>query len=216
MQTDPTEQILQMYRWCLNLFAVVADGPDRTAFTSTRTRVTASRETWRQRRYSTCSSGAACPAPQVSHIFFFVIIKLILKATSVLVLRIRIRDPRWVKNRIRIQDEQPGSYLRELRNQFFGFKYLNYLMQIRDRKNSDPGLKTFGSGINIPDPQHCSVSISRLLLRILFLKYRSGLHVNTGYGSIAHQSGPDKRNKWWNIGAGDMVHGVKAHSKNCL
>ncbi len=51
---------------------------------------------------------------------FFVIIKLILKATSVSVLLIRIRDPGWVKHRIRIRDEQTGSYLRELRNPFFG------------------------------------------------------------------------------------------------
>jgi hypothetical protein len=46
-------------------------------------------------------------------------------------------------------------------------KYLNSVMRIRDRKNSDPGWKKFGSGmekirirdpefgINIPDPQHC-------------------------------------------------------------
>jgi hypothetical protein len=54
------------------------------------------------------------------------------------------------KNRIRIRDEQFGPYFhifRELRNQFFGLKYKNYLMMIRDGK-------TFGSGINISDPQH--------------------------------------------------------------
>jgi hypothetical protein len=48
-------------------------------------------------------------------------------------------DPGWVKNRIRIRDDQPGSYFRELRNQFFGLKYLNYLMRIRDGKNPDSG-----------------------------------------------------------------------------
>ncbi len=48
-----------------------------------------------------------------------------------------------------IRDEQPGSYFLELRNQFFGLKYLNSLMRIRD-----PGWKKVGSGINIPDPQH--------------------------------------------------------------
>jgi hypothetical protein len=44
-----------------------------------------------------------------------------------------------------------------VRNHFFGLKYLNSLMRIRDGKNcirdgkkSDPG-----SGINIPDPPHC-------------------------------------------------------------
>jgi hypothetical protein len=51
------------------------------------------------------------------------------------------------KIRIRNRDEQPGSYFRELRNNFL--KYLNSLMRIRD-----PGWKKFGSGINIPDPQH--------------------------------------------------------------
>jgi hypothetical protein len=42
---------------------------------------------------------------------------------------------------IRIRDEQPGSYFRELRNYYFGLKYLNSLMQIRDPgwKNSDLG-----------------------------------------------------------------------------
>jgi hypothetical protein len=65
---------------------------------------------------------------------------------------------------IRIQDERPGSYFRELKKQFLGLKYLNSLMRIRD-----PGWKQFGSGIrdgkksdpgseiNIPDPQHCLV-----------------------------------------------------------
>jgi hypothetical protein len=50
-------------------------------------------------------------------------------------------DP-WtrVKIRIRIRDEQHGSYFRELRKQFFGLKYLNSLMRIRDPgwKKSDP------------------------------------------------------------------------------
>jgi hypothetical protein len=41
--------------------------------------------------------------------------------------------------RIRIRDEQPGSYFRELKKQFFGLKYLNFLMKIRDGKNSVPG-----------------------------------------------------------------------------
>jgi hypothetical protein len=54
---------------------------------------------------------------------------------------------------IRILDEQPGSYFRKLRNNFWELKYL---MRIRDpgSKNSDPGWKKFGSGINITDPQH--------------------------------------------------------------
>jgi hypothetical protein len=31
----------------------------------------------------------------------------------------------------------------------------NFLPWIRDGKKSDLGWKKFGSGINIPDPQHC-------------------------------------------------------------
>jgi hypothetical protein len=42
-----------------------------------------------------------------------------------------------------IREEQPGSYFRELGNNFLGFKYSN-LMRIQD-----PGWKKFGSGINI-------------------------------------------------------------------
>jgi hypothetical protein len=42
---------------------------------------------------------------------------------------------------IRIRDEQPGSYFRELRNHFLGIKYLNFLMRPRD-----PEWKKFGSG----------------------------------------------------------------------
>jgi hypothetical protein len=59
------------------------------------------------------------------------------------VLRIRIRclflllDPGWVKktgtgSRIRIRDDQPGSYFRELRIQFFWVKMLKLF-------DSDPG-----------------------------------------------------------------------------
>ncbi len=67
-------------------------------------------------------------------------------------------DPGWGKVRIRIRDEQPGSSFLELRNNFFGLKYLNSFMQIRDGKNSDPGRKKIGSGSgigkNFLDPQH--------------------------------------------------------------
>jgi hypothetical protein len=71
------------------------------------------------------------------------------------VLRIRIRDPGWVKN----QDPD----FRDLRNIFFGLKYLNSLMQIRNpgsgmekfgSENLDPDWKKLGSGIDIPDLQH--------------------------------------------------------------
>jgi hypothetical protein len=36
---------------------------------------------------------------------------------------------------IRIRDEQPGSNFRELKKQFFGLKYFNSLIRIRDGKN---------------------------------------------------------------------------------
>ncbi len=51
---------------------------------------------------------------------------------------------------IRIRDEPPRSYFRELRNNF-ALKYSNSLMRIRD-----PGWKKFRSGIKKnPGPQHC-------------------------------------------------------------
>jgi hypothetical protein len=46
------------------------------------------------------------------------------------------------KSGIRIRDEEPGSYFRELKKRYFGLKYLNSLMWIRD-----PGWKKFGSGM---------------------------------------------------------------------
>jgi hypothetical protein len=95
------------------------------------------------------------------------------------VLRIRIRDPGWVKN----QDPDPGcndpDHISESLETNFWVTILKFLMRIRDEKNSDPGSwmekiwivdpgwkkfgswildgKNFdtGSGINLPDPQHC-------------------------------------------------------------
>jgi hypothetical protein len=110
--------------------------------------------------------------------------KLGVKTLKWATVRIQIRDPGssafltpWSGIRdgqkVRIRDEQPGSYFRELKKQFFGSKYLNSLMRIRDPgwkkfgsgmekiriqdgKNSDlvSGMEKFGSGINNPDPQH--------------------------------------------------------------
>ncbi len=64
-----------------------------------------------------------------------------------------------LKIRIRIQDEQPGSCFQELRQFFFGLntEILWCGSRIRDGKNSDPGWKKFGSGINIPDPQQWQI-----------------------------------------------------------
>jgi hypothetical protein len=43
----------------------------------------------------------------------------------------RPRDPGWVKIRIRIRDEQPGSYFQDLRNNFW-VKILKFF-------DADPG-----------------------------------------------------------------------------
>jgi hypothetical protein len=72
---------------------------------------------------------------------------------------------RKAASRSGIREEQPGSYFLELRNHFFcffGVKILKFFyadpgsemetVRIRDEKKSDPG-----SGINIPDPQHCLI-----------------------------------------------------------
>jgi hypothetical protein len=62
-----------------------------------------------------------------------------------------MRDPGWVKIRIRIRDEHPESYhvSESLEIIFLGLKYLNSLIRIRDgkkirsyirdAKNFDPG-----------------------------------------------------------------------------
>ncbi len=48
---------------------------------------------------------------------------------------------------IRTRDELPRSYFLELRNHFFGLKYLNSSMRIWEGKKSDPGRKKIGSGM---------------------------------------------------------------------
>jgi hypothetical protein len=57
------------------------------------------------------------------------------------VLRHRILDPVPFLPRDpgRSREEQPGSYFLELKKQYFGLKYLNSLMGIRDGKKLDPG-----------------------------------------------------------------------------
>jgi hypothetical protein len=64
---------------------------------------------------------------------------------------------------IRIRDEQPGSYFRKLRKQFFGLKYLKFGMgiriqdpgwkknRIRDGKNSDPGSRIRNTATVLPN-----------------------------------------------------------------
>ncbi len=90
--------------------------------------------------------------------------------------RIRIQDPWWTT--------QPGSYFLELRNHFFGLKYLNSLMRIRDGKIRIRALgwKKVGSGINIPDPQyfdepykiflHCAHITFVILIAVLRIRIR--------------------------------------------
>ncbi len=58
-----------------------------------------------------------------------------------------------------IRDEQPGSYFLDLRNHFFGLKYSNSLMRVRDRNNSDPGWKKAGSGIRNTDFLKLGISL---------------------------------------------------------
>jgi hypothetical protein len=69
---------------------------------------------------------------------------------------------------LRIRDEQPGSYFRELGNYFCG-EILQFL-------DADPGWKKFVSGINIPDPQHC---------RTLLMLYRY-VRCSTTRSSLSH------------------------------
>ncbi len=71
-------------------------------------------------------------------------------STKKLLLSMHCRIKKWVKNQdldtifwiktLKFFDADPGSGMEKIR--------------IRDGKNSDPGWKKFGSGINILDPQH--------------------------------------------------------------
>jgi hypothetical protein len=66
-----------------------------------------------------------------------------------------IRDGKKVS--IRIRDEQPGSYFRELINHFFGVKILKFFdadpeSGIETVRIRDPGWKKVGSGIRDKDP----------------------------------------------------------------
>jgi hypothetical protein len=57
----------------------------------------------------------------------------------------------------------PDHISKSVETNFFGLKYLNSLMGgsgIQDGKNSDPG-----SGLNIPDPQHCTLVSKKILPR---------------------------------------------------
>ncbi len=58
--------------------------------------------------------------------------------------------------RIRIRDEQPGSYFRELNKQFFGFIILKFF-------DVDPGWKKIWSGIRRKHPGSATLAVPVLL-----------------------------------------------------
>jgi hypothetical protein len=80
----------------------------------------------------------------------------------------------YIKN-FSVADPDPGSgpgwttriiFPRDYK-QFFGLKYLNSLMRIRDGENSDTGWKKFCFGINIPDPQHWKIIFKNVVTEVL-------------------------------------------------
>jgi hypothetical protein len=85
------------------------------------------------------------------------------------------------RSRIRIRDEQPGSYFLELRKHFFGLKYLNSLMRIWDLGSGmekiwiqDPGWKKVGSRIRDKHPGSATLKISNNEIRRLRVHVTSG------------------------------------------
>ncbi len=86
--------------------------------------------------------------------------------------RIRCRYDPWIRDRgwVNRQDSESGSgsYFQELKNQFFGTKYLlNSLMRIRDWKYSDPGyrMEKIGSGIQDNHLGSATLAVSVWLFR---------------------------------------------------
>jgi hypothetical protein len=86
--------------------------------------------------------------------------------------------------KIRIRDEHFGSYFRELRNNFFGLKYLNSLMPFADRGiflTLDQGSGTLdgihsdpGSGIKTSRIRNTDISYSIISLRTELQKIDRG------------------------------------------
>ncbi len=108
---------------------------------------------------------------------------------------------------IRIRNEQPRLYFREPRNNFFGLKYLNSLMPIRDGKFQirDPRWKKFGSRDKHPESATVVVSLQNVYsvwLRIQIhwvslLDYRifsCFLYTSTYRICCPH---PTSAQKWW-------------------
>jgi hypothetical protein len=94
--------------------------------------------------------------------------------------RIRCLFDPWIRDpgsgmdkilRIRIQDEQPRSYFRELRN-YFWVKILKFFdadpgSGIRDGKNSDPGWKKLAPGIGDKHPTSATLFLSVVKLKMV-------------------------------------------------
>jgi hypothetical protein len=77
-----------------------------------------------------------------------------------------IRDGRKSASGSGIRDEQPGSYFLL----FFWVKILKFFDEdpgsgMETVRIRDPGWKKVGSGINIPDPQHCIQEVNTALVR---------------------------------------------------
>jgi hypothetical protein len=81
-----------------------------------------------------------------------------------------------------IRDEQPRSYFPELRNHFFGLKYLNSLMRIRDRKDSNPGSGMEKSRIRDREKHPGSATLPLRLL-FLFVQYSSSVLIYLFFAS---------------------------------
>ena len=97
------------------------------------------------------------------------------------------RDPEWVKKSwsgygIRIRYEQPGSYFRKLKKIFFGLKYLNPLIRIRD-----PGLEIVVSGIR--DKHSWSPTLIKVLKFLVYWPKFSGFLLLFDPGSGIQDSG---------------------------
>jgi hypothetical protein len=96
-------------------------------------------------------------------------------SSAFLTLGSKIRDPWWVKN------PDPGWTLTWIifpraSKQFFGLKYLNSSMWIRDGKK-------FGYVINIPNPQHCFHSATFFSVDS-FMNYLPTYPIHQSIGSV--------------------------------
>ncbi len=96
----------------------------------------------------------------------------------------------WSGYGIRIRYEQPGSYFRKLKKLFFGLKYLNPLIRIRD-----PGLEKVGSGIR--DKHSWSATLVKVLKFLIYWPKFSGFLLLFDPGSGIQDSGWISNIKNW-------------------